>query len=120
MMYTKEGESVKFSGYEEFWPFYLSQHSRKGTRIWHFIGTSTVFLWLILAIALQNGWLVLLAPVTAYGMAWYGHFFVEKNKPATFGHPLWSLRADFRMYSLTLTGRLEKELQRHGIKEKAE
>jgi hypothetical protein len=106
---------MKFSSYEEFWPFYLSQHSRRGTRFWHFIGTSTVFFWIILAVWKANAWLLLPAPVTAYGFAWYGHFFIENNKPATFGHPLWSLRADFRMYGLMLTGRLDAELERLGI-----
>jgi hypothetical protein len=105
-------KSLKFRNYEEFWPFYLSQHSQKKTRFWHFVGTSTILLWVILAIVLRNGWILLLAPVVAYGFAWYSHFFIEGNKPATFGHPFWSLRADFQMYWCILTGKIEEEIQR--------
>jgi len=99
-----------FQSYEEFWPFYLSQHSKKSTRAWHFVGTSFVFICLIAAIVLLNGWFILLAPVIAYGFAWFSHYVFEGNKPATFGHPVWSLRADFRMYRLILFGQLKKEL----------
>jgi hypothetical protein len=103
-----------FRNYEEFWPFYLSQHSKAATRRYHFVGTSLVFVCLIGAI-FYRWWILLLAPVIAYGFAWYSHFFIEGNKPATFGHPFWSLRADFRMYGYMLTGRLEKELSKHGL-----
>ncbi|EGK08530.1 transmembrane protein [Desmospora sp. 8437] len=97
--------------FAEFWPFYLSQHRSPRTRRWHFAGTGMVFLCLVLAIFVR-WWFLLLAPVIAYGLAWYSHFFVEGNKPATFGHPVWSLRADFRMFGLMLTGRMEEELRR--------
>jgi hypothetical protein len=100
---------MKFKDYEEFWPFYLSQHSKSSTRDWHFVGTSFVFIFIILAIW-KNLWFLLLAPVVAYGIAWFSHFFIEGNKPATFGHPLWSLRADFRMYRMILFGKLGNEL----------
>jgi hypothetical protein len=100
---------MKFKDYEEFWPFYLSQHSKSSTRAWHFVGTSFVFIFIILAIW-KNLWFLLLAPVVAYGIAWFSHFFIEGNKPATFGHPLWSLRADFRMYRMILFGKLGNEL----------
>jgi hypothetical protein len=106
------GMGMNFKDYEEFWPFYLSQHSKSATRVWHFVGTSFVFLFILLAIATFNFWLLLLAPVTAYSFAWFSHFFIEGNKPATFGHPLWSLRADFRMYRLMLFGQLQKELDK--------
>jgi hypothetical protein len=110
---------MHFKDYEEFWPFYLSQHSKPATRIWHFIGTSFVFVFLILAVVTLNFWWLLAAPVIAYSFAWFSHFFIEGNKPATFGHPLWSLRADFRMYRLMLFGQLQRELdmirgQHHG------
>ncbi|TJY42263.1 DUF962 domain-containing protein [Cohnella pontilimi] len=94
---------MKFRNYSEFWPFYLTQHSKSSTRAWHFVGTSCVFVCVILAVVLNNYWLLLLAPVIAYGLAWFSHFFIEGNKPATFGHPFWSLRADFHLYALMLT-----------------
>ncbi|WP_409296937.1 Mpo1-like protein [Peribacillus sp. SCS-26] len=103
---------MNFSDYEAFWLFYLSQHSKGTTRAWHFAGTSLVFVFILWAVIFQNYWLLILAPVTAYALAWFSHFFIEGNKPATFGHPIWSLRADFRMYRLTLLGRLGKEIER--------
>ncbi|ANX10593.1 hypothetical protein ABE41_000935 [Fictibacillus arsenicus] len=102
---------MEFKDYEEFWPFYLSQHSKPSTRAWHFVGTSFVFIFIILAIW-KSLWFLLLAPIVAYGIAWFSHFFVEGNKPATFGHPFWSLRADFRMYRMILFGQLGNELSK--------
>lgn len=109
----REGKScLHFSSYEEFWPHYVRQHAKKATRAWHAVGTSCVFLLLLAALLTGNWWWVLLIPVIAYGLAWYSHFFIEGNKPATFGHPVWSLRADFRMYFYILTGRMEREVQK--------
>lgn len=65
----------------------------------------------------RNAWWLLGASVAAYALAWFSHFFIEGNKPATFGHPFWSLRADFRMYGRMLTGQLGRELERLGISE---
>ena len=62
--------------------------------------------------ALVAPWCALLAPVLGYGPAWIGHFFFEKNKPATFTYPLWSLSGDMRMYRLMWTGRMGPELDR--------
>ncbi|SDN60868.1 hypothetical protein SAMN04487897_103327 [Paenibacillus sp. yr247] len=103
---------MKINNYKEFWSFYLNQHSKKTTRRWHFFGTLCVFLCVVLAIFLSNFWFLLMAPVIAYGLAWYSHFFVEGNKPASFGHPLWSLRADFQMFFLMLVNRLDKKESR--------
>ncbi len=104
----------QFADYDEFWPFYLSQHSKPKTRAWHFVGTSFVFLFIIFAVFVK-WWLVFLAPVVAYGLAWYSHFLIEGNKPATFGHPVWSLRADFRMYFYILRGKIGEELDKYKI-----
>lgn len=106
--------SHSFATFEEFWPFYLAQHSKLLTRWWHFIGTTLVFVCLFCAVA-YTPWFLLAAPVLAYGLAWYSHFFVEGNKPATFGHPLWSLLADFRMYLYMLLGKLDQEYHRYQI-----
>jgi hypothetical protein len=84
--------------FAEFYPRYLREHSRRGTRILHFVGTSLFLLALGLAVARQQPGLVLAGIVAAYGCAWIGHFFVEHNRPATFQYPWLSLRGDFRLY----------------------
>jgi hypothetical protein len=108
-------EPKPFSDYAAFWPFYLSQHSRRTTRLVHVTGTCLALLALVTGIASGSiGWL-LMAPVIGYGVAWIAHAFIEKNRPATFTYPLWSLRGDFHMLWLWLTGRLEIEAARCGI-----
>jgi hypothetical protein len=97
--------------FEEFWPFYVAQHRRPSTRALHFAGT-TMVLGAVAAAALVSPWWLAVAPVLGYGPAWAGHFFCEKNRPATFTYPLWSLRGDFRMYRLILTGRMAPEVER--------
>jgi hypothetical protein len=101
--------------YKSFWPVYLAAHSRKATRLVHMAGTSLAILLLLAAIVLGNPWLVLAAFLTGYAFAWFSHGLVEHNKPATFGHPFWSLFSDLRMLALWLAGRLDSELIRHGI-----
>lgn len=98
--------------YREFWPFYVSQHLQPATRLLHFIGTTAVILCVIAAIATQTWWLLLLGPVVAYGPAWLAHIFVERNRPATFTHPVWSLIGDFHMYALMWRGRMDAEIAR--------
>lgn len=101
--------------YREFWPVYLRAHSRAGNRYLHVIGTGLGLLLLGGAAATADWRLIPAAIVVGYAFAWAGHFFVEGNRPATFGHPLWSLISDFRMFGLTLAGRLDGELRRHGL-----
>ena len=101
--------------FADFWPHYLREHSRPGTRILHYAGTSLVVLIALAAIATATWWLLALLPLAGYGFAWSAHAAVERNRPATFTHPLWSLAADFRMWFLWLTGRLRPELERAGI-----
>jgi hypothetical protein len=103
----------RFSTFEEFWPYYLSEHWKQVTRALHFAGTLCVCACLVLAVAVTPWWL-LAAPLFGYAFAWVGHFFVEKNRPATFTYPLWSLRGDFRMFRLMLLGRIGPELERAG------
>jgi len=102
--------------FAEFWPFYLREHSRRLTRTLHLVGTTLSLLLLVSALALRSGRLVLLALICGYAFAWAGHFFVEHNRPATFKYPLWSFAADWKMWALTLAGRLGPELQRAGVK----
>lgn len=98
--------------FAEFWPFYLREHSKPRTRALHYAGTSLVVAIALFAL-LTGRWAWLLAiPLAGYGFAWVAHFAVEKNRPATFTYPLWSLAADFKMWWLWLTRRLEPELQK--------
>lgn len=105
----------KIETFEAFWPFYLGEHSRGLTRLIHVAGTGVGILLLLLAIITQNWWLLLAALVSGYGFAWVSHMLVERNRPATFTYPLWSLIGDLRMFWLFCQGKLEKEVQRHGI-----
>ncbi len=102
----------KYRSFGEFWPFYLREHSMPRTRALHYAGTSLVVAIAIFAL-LTGRWLWLTAiPVAGYGLAWIAHFKVERNRPATFTYPLWSLAADFKMWWLWLTGRLQPELDK--------
>lgn len=107
--------TAQFSNFAEFWPYYLGEHAKPTTRGLHFAGTGAGLSLCAVAIFLGQYWLLLPALIAGYGPAWVGHFFIEKNRPATFRHPLWSLIADFRMFFLFVTGRLGTELRRHGI-----
>jgi len=96
----------KIKTYKDFYIFYLSEHANKTCRILHFIGTSLVFVFAFLAIYLSQPLLWIMVPLAGYGFAWVGHMVYEKNKPATFQYPLWSLASDFKMYFHILTGKI--------------
>lgn len=104
--------------FEAFWPFYLGEHSLPATRWFHFVGSSVALLNVALAVLTLSPWYVLGAVVSGYAFAWVSHFFIEKNRPATFTYPLWSLAADWKMWALMVTGRLSSELERHRISPK--
>ena len=101
-----------YHSFAEFWPHYVSEHSRPGTRLLHLIGTTIAIAAIVCFIAVGRWWLFPLALIPGYGAAWIGHFFVEKNKPATFQHPLWSFMGDYKMIWMMLTGRISAEVQR--------
>lgn len=78
----------------------------------HYIGSLLALAALVLAVITRDWWWLIAAPIVGYGFAWIAHFFVEGNRPETFGHPFWSLASDFRMLALWLTGRLGPHLTR--------
>lgn len=95
----------KYNSFKEFYPFYLSEHRNSTSRRLHFIGTGLVFAELFYALFTQTWWVLWLIPVTGYGFAWVGHFFFEKNKPATFQYPGYSLASDFMLFFDILKGK---------------
>ncbi|KMT16848.1 hypothetical protein BVRB_2g043280 [Beta vulgaris subsp. vulgaris] len=104
---------MNFRSLDDFWAFYMSQHSKPSTRRLHFAGTISGIIIFIYSL-LFNWKFLLLAPLIGYGFAWYSHFFVERNVPATFGHPIWSFLCDFKMFGLMITGGIDKEIKRLG------
>lgn len=101
----------RYQTFAEFWPFYVCEHSLPACRALHFVG-STLALVIVAAGIFYNLWLLLAVPVVGYGFAWFGHFVIEKNRPATFKYPLWSLVADWKMWALMLTGRMAAEVEK--------
>ena len=107
--------STRFSSFAEFYPFYLSEHRNPTCRKLHFAGSALVLALVAAAIAdAEPLWLVAV-PFVGYGFAWIGHFVYEKNRPATFTYPLWSFAADWKMWLMMATGRLDAELKRLGL-----
>jgi hypothetical protein len=98
--------------FEEFWPQYVHAHRDPRNRALHYVGTTAVLGTVAASALTLNPALLLALPVVGYGPAWIGHFVFEKNRPATFDHPLWSLRGDFKMYFLALRGRMGPEVER--------
>ena len=105
-------ERRTFGCYDDFFAFYVRQHSMPSNRAMHAIGSVLGVAIAIAAVASGHPWFALLWPVVGYSCAWTGHFLLEHNRPATFGHPWWSFISDFRMIGLMATGRLGPWLQR--------
>ena len=99
--------SERYASFREFYPFYLSEHANLISRRLHFVGSWGVLGFLVAAIATANPWWLLAMPLCGYGFAWVGHFFFEKNRPATFTYPLWSLMGDWVMFKDILIGRVK-------------
>jgi hypothetical protein len=93
--------------FREFWPYYLSEHSRPATRWIHFFGTTLALVIVIGGTVMGYVRYIPIALIVGYGPAWYAHFKIEKNRPATFKYPFWSFFADFKMWFLMLTGQLK-------------
>lgn len=102
----------RYQSFAEFWPFYVSEHSRPATRLLHLIGTTAGIALLVYLIVMGKWYFFFLGLVPGYGGAWLAHFLVEKNKPATFKYPLWSFMGDCKMIALMLTGRMRSEVER--------
>jgi hypothetical protein len=99
--------------FENFWPYYLNEHARATTRWFHFVGTNLSIALLIYAGVTMQLSLLPLAIVVGYAMAWISHFFIEKNRPATFKYPGWSFKADIKLVKLMWMGKLGAELDQH-------
>jgi hypothetical protein len=98
--------SAEYQSFREFYPAYLAEHKEKATRRLHFVGTLLVLIALGVALWTRDARWLIAAPILGYGLAWIGHFVFERNRPATFRHPLYSLAGDFVMFKDLLLGRL--------------
>ena len=113
---ARTADSPAFADYEAFWLHYLRVHRRPATRLLHYCG-SLLGVACVAAAALTADWrLLAAAPIVGYGCAWTAHVALEGNRPATFGHPVWSFVSDFRMLGLALSGRLGRHLGRAGVR----
>ncbi|MDO6617698.1 Mpo1-like protein [Pseudomonadota bacterium] len=92
----------QYQDFKSFYPFYLSQHQNATCRRLHYLGSGLIVLLLLVTLVSQQWWQLLFIPVIGYGFAWIGHFVFEKNKPATFEYPLYSLLADWVMFAQML------------------
>ncbi len=99
--------SQSLRNFAEFYPFYLKEHGSRANRRLHFAGMSAALLLAVVAAVMLNPWLLIAVPIAGYGLSWFGHLVFERNRPATFRHPLYSLRGDLVMYRQMLTGKIE-------------
>lgn len=97
----------RYERFADFYPFYLSEHSNRTCRRLHVIGTALVLIVFALTLITANPWFLLAAPIVGYGFAWVGHFAFEKNRPATFQHPWYSLLGDFALFRDVVLGRVK-------------
>ena len=96
----------RYRSFREFYPFYLSEHRNRTCRRLHFVGSALVLVVIATAIVTRDAMWLLAAPIAGYGFAWVGHFAFEKNRPATFQHPVYSLMGDWAMFRDMLSGRI--------------
>lgn len=101
----------KYTTLGDFYPYYLTEHQDKTCQVLHFCGTTLFLFFFSYAFVIANFNYLFACPLAGYGFAWVGHFFFEKNKPATFQYPLYSLLSDFIMYFHIITGQLPKKMK---------
>lgn len=101
----------KYHSLKDFYPYYLTEHADATCRALHYIGTTLMLSMLVFAIVSPAWWKFVLLPIVGYGFAWFGHFVFEKNKPATFQYPLYSLASDFIMLFHFLMGKIDVKLE---------
>jgi len=94
----------RFQSFSAFYPYYIHEHSNRTCRRIHVVGSALVIVAALLGLFVSAWWFIAM-PLVGYGFAWVGHFFFEKNRPATFKYPLWSLMGDWRMFFETVTGK---------------
>jgi len=97
----------RYTSFSEFYPFYLSEHANRTSRRLHFIGTTLGLAFALHAVSTLNFWWLLGALVSGYAFAWVGHFFFERNRPATFKYPFYSFAGDWVMWKDHLVGRIK-------------
>jgi hypothetical protein len=101
----------EIESFEKFWPFYLAEHSKPATRALHAAGTTVATACAVTLVATGRWRLLPLALIPGYAAAWASHFFIEHNRPATFEYPLWSFLADYKMFAMMLTGKIEEQVR---------
>lgn len=107
-----EINNKRIENYREFWDFYVSEHRQPLTRYLHFVGTTLGIVLLVLFVRGGHWFYLPLCLVVGYAFAWFSHFFVEKNKPASFKYPLWSFISDYKMMWFMLFGKIDAEVER--------
>lgn len=100
-------KSIEYRSFRDFYPDYLREHQDSHCRRLHFVGTVGVIAMVLFTVISGWWWGFLLVPVIGYGFAWLGHFVFEKNKPATFIHPWYSLLGDWVMFKDMLIGKVK-------------
>jgi hypothetical protein len=106
-----DADPAQFQSFQEFWPYYVRQHLHPVNRALHFVGLTIAMRLVARGLRKRRLAPLVMAPIAGYGLSWIGHYFFEHNTPATFGHPLWSLRADFHMWKQIAQRKMESEIE---------
>jgi len=102
-----------YQGLDDFWPYYVTAHANPLNRKLHFWGTHNLFFWLTVAVWRRSPKLLVFAVISSYAFAWFGHFFIEKNRPATLDYPILSALGELRMYLKMWQGQMDAEVTRY-------